>query len=186
MKSYRPLATNSRFLRGIAFESTESNLKTEDRIEAENLAAVEIDSALSTTFTVAPNAPPVIALLGDLLGSAYLYEFIALQGNLGEKGEATNKPVYLRKKAQQIIDDLRAHKIGVQNIDGSWNSRYPQPSVLPLCTVGAAKNVSIDAGLTWGQMAQGRMSDDEKRQLDPNRDRRPNEMEAALAGAYGL
>ena len=185
-RTYRSLATNSRFLRGVAFDAGGSNLTKEDRTEAELQAAVEIESALGKSFAAPPSTPALIALLGDLLGSAVVYEYIALQGNLGEKGEATNKPAYLRKKAQQIIDDLRDHKIGIENPDGSFDSSYPSPSVLPTVGVGGAKNITIDPGLTWGQMAQGAITDDEKRAIDPNRERIGNGQEAALAGAYGL
>lgn len=185
--SYRSLTTNSRFLRGVAFDSGDSALTKADTDAAELQAAIEIETELGTTFTAAPSAPPIVALLGDLLGSAIIYEFVALQGNLGEQGEALNKPKYLRKKAKQIIDDLRSHKIGVQASDGSYpNALYPQPSILPTIGLGEAKNIAIDAGLEWGEMAQGRMTTIEKQSLDETRERRPYDLEAAFAGAYGL
>lgn len=185
--SYRSLSSNSRFLRGTAFDSGESVLTSDDRASAELQAAVEIESGLGQTFTAAPNAPPIIALIADLLGSAVILEFVALANNLGKDGEGAKKPEWLRKKAAQIIADLRAHKIGVAAADGSYPfPNYPAPSILPTVGLGAAKNISIDAGLQWGQMAQGRITDDEKAELDPTRGRNAMDAEAALAGAYGL
>lgn len=186
-RTYRSLATNSRFLRGVAFDSGQSNLQKEDRQEAEDQAATEIDTALGKSFATGASTPPLIRVLGDLIGSAIVLEYIALGGNFGgQEAEGAKKPEWLRGKAMKIIEDLRAHTIGIQNADGSWDPAYPQPSVLPLISVGGAKNLTIDAGLTWGQMAQGQMTDDEKLALDPTRGRRANDLEAALAGAYGL
>lgn len=185
--SYRQLATNSRFLRGAAFTSGDSVLHEADRKEAELQAAVEIETGLGCQFTAAPDAPPIIALLGDLIGSAVIFEYLAISANMGKDESATNKPTYLRKKAQQILDDLRAHKIGVQAADGSYPyPLYPAPSVLPLIGLGEAKNITIDAGLAWGQMAQGKMTSEEKEALDTTRDRRAFDLEASFAGAYGL
>lgn len=185
LRSYRSLATNSRFLRGLAFDSAGSNLSKDDRVSAEDQAATEIDAALGTTFSTS-DTPPVVRLVADLLGSAIVLEYVAIAANFGEKGEGARKPDWLREKAKQILDDLRAHKIGIQNSDGTWNSLYPQPSVLPTIGVGAVRNITIDSGLTWGQMAQGAMTQDEQALYTPDRDRRPNDLEAAMAGAYGL
>lgn len=185
-KVYRTLATNTRYLRGIAFESGQSQLTKDDLTPAQNQAAVEIDAALGKTFSAWPNTPPLVALLADLIGSSVILEYVAVGGNFGEKGEAKFKPDWLRKKAAKIIEDLRSHAIGILNIDGSYDALYPQPSVLPLASVGDAKNITIDAGLTWGQMAQGGMTNAERLELDPTRERRASEMEASYAGRYGV
>jgi hypothetical protein len=185
IKSYRSLASNSRFLKGIAFDSGSSNLTNEDRVEAENDAAQEIDRELATTFSTT-DTPGVVRLLADLLGSAFILDYLALSKNFGEEGEGARKPKYLRDRAAKIIEDLRAHAIGIQNPDGSWNALYPQPNVLPSIEEGEAQPVTVDRGLSWGQMAPPAMSDNEKRALDTERGRRADEQEAALAGAYGL
>lgn len=185
-RSYRSLATNSRFLRGVSFDSGQSGLTKEDRVEAEDQAATEIDAALGTTFSTT-STPALIRLLADLIGSAIVLEFAALGVSFGGDGaEGAKKPEWLRGKALKIIEDLREHRIGIQHPDGSWDGLYPQPSVLPTIGVGAAKNLTVDPGLTWGQMAQGRMTDAEKLEIDPNRERRPNDLESSYAGAYGL
>lgn len=184
--SYRTLGTNSRYLRSVAFDAGPSGLTADDRKDAERQAAVEIEMRLARAFSAPPNTPPVISLLGDLLGSAILFEYMALSLSFGKDGEGARKPDFLRKKADKIFEDLRAHKIGVQNLDGSFDALYPSPSVLPLVALGDAKNITVDPGLTWGQMAQGVITDDEKRALDDSRGRRANDLEAALAGAYGV
>lgn len=187
LRSYRSLATNSRYLHGIVFDSGESNLAKEDRLDAEDQAATEIDTALGKSFSTGANTPPLVRVLADLIGSAIVLEYRALSTNFGgENAEGARKPEWLRKKAKQVLDDLRAHTVGIQNVDGTWDASYPQPSILPTIGVGAAKNITVDAGLTWGQMAQGQMTDAEKTSLDPERGRRANDLEAALAGAYGL
>lgn len=185
-KVYRPLATNTRYLRGVAFESGESQMTKDDVLPAQTQATVEIDTALGKTFTVWAGTPPLVALLADLIGSAVILEWVALPKNFGEKGEGVFKPDYLRKKAQQIFDDLRSHTIGILNVDGTWDPLYPQPSVLSFAAIGEAKNITVDPGLTWGQMAQGGITTAEKQYLDPTRDRRANELEAAYAGRYGV
>lgn len=185
-KCYRSLATNTRYLRGIAFESGQSQLTKDDLVPAQHQAAVEIDAALGKTFGVWPNTPPLVALIADLIGSAVILEYVAVGGNFGEKGEARFKPDWLRKKATQILEDLREHKVGILNLDGTYDSLYPQPSVLSMASVGDAKNIAIDAGLTWGQMAPGGMTNAERLELDPTRERRATELEAAYAGRYGV
>lgn len=185
LRSYRDLTSGSRYLRGVAFNAGASNLRDGEREEAEHQATVEIDAALATSFTSGA-APAIVRLLGDLLGSAIVLEWLALQSNFGEDGEGARKPSYLRSKAKAILEDLRAHKIGIQNDDGTWNALYPQPGVLPTIEVGAAKQITIDPGLTWGQMAQPVISQAEANALDPERVRRSTEAEAAYAGAYGV
>lgn len=185
-KTYRTLASNSRFIRGLGIDAADSEIPKQERIDAEDLAAIEIDSALCKTFDVYPDAPPIVQLLGELLGSAFLYEFLALEGDFGEEGEARFKPEYLRKKADQILADLREHKRGIQAIDGTFDSDYPQPALLPKIKAGASKPITIDPGLAWGEMAQPVMSDAEKTALDTTRARRSDEAVAALAGAYGI
>lgn len=185
-KSYRSLATNSRFLRGISFGGEDTDLTPEDATEAENLAAYEIDRELGTTFSTGESAPPVIRLLADMLGSAWVLDWLALAGNFGEEGEGAKKPEYLRSKARGIFEDLRAHKVGIQNTDGTWNALYPQPDILPTISEGGARPITIDVGLAWGQMAQPVMNDDERSALDPERARRADEAEASIAGSYGL
>lgn len=185
LRSYRSLATNSRFLRGLAFDAGGSTLTKDDRQSAEDQAATEIDTALGKSFSTT-STPALIRVLADLIGSAIVLEYVALSGSFGEGGEGAKKPEWLRAKAKQILEDLRAHKVGIQNPDGTWDSAYPQPSVLPTIGVGGAKNITIDAGLSWGQMAQGQMTVEEKQALDPQRDRRSNDLEASLAGSYGL
>lgn len=185
VKSYRSLASNSRFLKGIAFDSASSTLTSEDRIDAENEAAQEIDRELATTFSTS-DTPAVVRLLADLLGSAYVLDYLALAKNFGEDGEGARKPKYLRERAAKIIADLRAHAIGIQNADGSWNALYPSPTVLPAIVEGEAQPLTVARGLTWGQMAPPALSDVEARAMDPERGRRVDEQEASLAGAYGL
>jgi hypothetical protein len=180
LKSYRRLATNSRFLKGIGIESRLSDVLREDRLEAENQAAVEIDLTLATTFSEA-DPPAAIRLVADLLGSAIVLEYVALDKNFGEDGELARKPKYLRDKAEKILADLRAHVIGIPG-----SALYPVPDILPTVAAGEAKPITIHPGLAWGQMAQPRMTDEEKNAIDPERGRRAYDEEASLAGAYGL
>lgn len=185
-KTYRSLATNSRFLKGIAFDHPSSQLTAEDRVDAENEAAFEIDRELGTTFTPS-SVPPLVRLLGDLLGSAYILDYLALAKNFGADDEGARKPKYLRERATKIFADLRAHKIGIQNEDGTWNALYPAPSILPTIGVGEANPVTVAQGLTWGQMAPPTLSQGDSDAMDgADRGRRADEQEAALAGAYGL
>lgn len=185
IKSYRSLASNSRFLKGIAFDTQSSSLTSDDRIEAENDAAEEIERELCKTFSTS-STPGVIRLLADLLGSAFILDYLALAKNFGEEGEGARKPKYLRERAARIFEDLRSHKIGIQNPDGSWDALYPAPGVLPTIAEGEAQPVTVARGLTWGQMAPPTLSDGEARAMGEERGRRADEQEASVAGAYGL
>lgn len=184
-RSYRRLESNGRFLKGTGIESQATDILREEGREAEDMAAMEIDAALGTRFTEG-SEPPLIRLLADLIGSAYVLEFAAFGSSFGKDGEGTRKPDYLRRKAQQILDDLREHKTGLLLADGTYHALYPAPDVLPLAAEGPAKALTVDSGLTWGQMAQPTMSDAEKDAMDAERGRRTGDLEAAYAGAYGL
>ena len=187
LKSYRRLDTDSRFLKGVLLEAKTSNFRREEREEAEHAAATEIDSRLSTTFDAyAPDYPPVVRLLADLIGSATILEWLALTGDFGPEGAGARKPSYLLKKAEAIFEDLIAHRRGLLLADGGYHPLYPSPDVLPTIAAGEARPLTVHPGLAWGQMAQPQMSDAEKRAWDVNRGRRAFDDEAALAGAYGL
>lgn len=184
-RSYRRLSANQRYLRGISWNAADSDVTDQERVDAEDVAATEIDHALGKQFSTS-DPQPIIRLLADLLGSAYMLEYVSSGPDMGERGESRYKPDYLREKAQQIIDDLRSHKAGIQAADGTWDADYPQPDILPTVLEGASRALTIDVGLAWGQMAQPKMTDAEKTDLDTTRGRRSDEMVSALAGAYGV
>ena len=182
-KSYRELVANRRYLRGYSLGPEEMD---EERVEAENDAAAQIDAVLGKTFSTT-STPAVIRLVADLLGSANLLDYVAFAKDFGADGEVTYKSGFLRTKAQAILDDLRAHKLGILNPDGTWDSLYPAADVLPFAALGEAKPVTIVPWLSWGQMAQPKGTEEERSALDGDtRERYSDPLEAALAGAYGI
>jgi len=183
--SYRTLDANRRYLRGLALGGQMGVLDNDERKDAEQKAAAEIETRLGKTFSTS-STPQIIRHLADLLGSAYLMEFAASDADYGsEDGDGERKSKALRKEALAYFDALRAGSIGIINPDDTWDGTYPQPQIRPTITVSEAKPVTILPTVSWGNMASPRPTEDEADAVDSDtRERRADADESSNSGDY--